>query len=191
MAEKKYDVIHIGEVNMDITVPDVPEEFFKGDGDTYTCGLITDGVGGDAGNQSICVANLGDRNAFFGRLDCSFAGNRLAGILESQGVDTSLIIRSEDCRTPKIIVNVRKDGSHKFLCGKGGGYGLRFAVHCHTEGNGQTLSERTAGHVNAGNMNLYMAGEITVDLAECLQMLYREETSSCKSSVHNGRAVSL
>ena len=36
-----------------------------------------------------------------------------------------------------------------------------------------------------------MAGEITVDLAECLQMLYREETSSCKSSVHNGRAVSL
>ena len=125
MAEKKYDVIHIGEVNMDITVPDVPEEFFKGDGDTYTCGLITDGVGGDAGNQSICVANLGDRNAFFGRLDCSFAGNRLAGILESQGVDTSLIIRSEDCRTPKIIVNVRKDGSHKFLCGKGGGYGLR------------------------------------------------------------------
>ena len=125
MTEKKYDVIHIGEVNQDFTVPEVPEEFFTGDGDTYTCGLITDSVGGDAGNQSICVANLGDRNAFFGRLDCSFTGDRLSAILRSNGVDTSLIVRSEDCRTPKIIVNVRKDGSHRFLCGKGGGYGLR------------------------------------------------------------------
>ena len=125
MAEKKYDVIHIGEVNQDFTVPEVPEEFFTGNGDTYTCGIITDSVGGDAGNQSICVANLGDHNAFFGRLDCSFTGDRLAAILKAQGVDTSLIVRSEDCRTPKIIVNVRKDGSHRFLCGKGGGYGLR------------------------------------------------------------------
>ena len=125
MADKKYDVIHIGEVNQDITVPEVPEEFFSGNGDTYTCGPITDSVGGDAGNQSICVANLGNRNAWFGRLDTSFTGNRLAAVLESQGVDTSLVIRSEDCRTPKIIVNVRKDGSHRFLCGKGGGYGLR------------------------------------------------------------------
>ena len=48
MAEKKYDVIHIGEVNQDFTVPEVPEEFFTGNGDTYTCGIITDSVGGDA-----------------------------------------------------------------------------------------------------------------------------------------------
>ena len=27
---KKYDVIHIGEANLDITVPDVPDEFFTG-----------------------------------------------------------------------------------------------------------------------------------------------------------------
>lgn len=124
MQQKKYDVIHIGEVNHDFTVPEVPEEFYTGSSETYRCGIITDGVGGDAGNQSVCVANLGDHNAWFGRLDTGLTGERLKGILESQGVDTSLVIRSEKCRTPRIIVNVKEDGSHRFLCGKGEGYGL-------------------------------------------------------------------
>jgi sugar/nucleoside kinase (ribokinase family) len=44
--------------------------------------------------------------------------------MEERGVDTSLVIRDENCKTPRIIVNVRKDGSHKFLVGKGINYGL-------------------------------------------------------------------
>ena len=36
MIEKKFDVIHIGEANHDFTFPDVPDEFYTGDGDTYT-----------------------------------------------------------------------------------------------------------------------------------------------------------
>ena len=39
--EKKYDVIHIGESNLDITVPEVPDEFFTEDASTFGCGLIT------------------------------------------------------------------------------------------------------------------------------------------------------
>ncbi len=124
MQQKKYDVIHIGEVNQDITVPGVPDEFFTGEADAYLCGRIKDGVGGDAGNQSICVANLGDCNAYFGRLEKGHVGDRLAGILEEQGVDTSLVIRDERCMTPRIIVNVFKDGSHRFLCSDAGNYGL-------------------------------------------------------------------
>ena len=124
MMSKKYDVIHIGEANLDITVPDVPDEFFTGDGDTYGCGIITDGCGGDAANQALCVASLGDRNALFGRLDNKMTGQRLYSIMEERGVGTSLIIRDDNCSSPRIIVNVKKDGSHKFLVGKGFGYGL-------------------------------------------------------------------
>ena len=123
--EKKYDVIHIGEANHDFTVPDVPDEFFTGSRDTYTCGEVTDGCGGDAANQALCVASLGDRNAYFGRLDNGVTGQRLSSLFEERGVDTSLIIRDDNCRTPRIIVNVKKDGSHRFLVGKGRNYGLR------------------------------------------------------------------
>lgn len=122
--DKKYDIIHIGEANLDITVPDVPDDFFTGSGDTYGCGLITDGCGGDAANQALCAASLGDRNALFGRLDNGMTGQRLYALLKERGVDTSLIIRDDACQTPRIIVNVRKDGSHKFLVGKGIHYGL-------------------------------------------------------------------
>ena len=125
MQTKKYDVIHIGEANHDFTIPDVPEEFFTGNGDTYVCGTVTDGCGGDAANQAVCVARLGDRNAYFGRMDNGITGERLSSLLKENGVDTSLIIRDDACRTPRIMVNVRKDGSHRFLVGKGKDYGLR------------------------------------------------------------------
>ena len=85
---KKYDVIHIGEANLDITVPDVPDEFFTGDSTTYGCGTITDGCGGDAANQALCVASLGDRNALFARFDTDSTGQRLVSLLEERGVDT-------------------------------------------------------------------------------------------------------
>lgn len=124
---KKYDVIHIGEANLDITVPDVPDEFFTGDSTTYGCGMITDGCGGDAANQALCTASLGDRNALFGRFDTGSTGDRLMSLLKERGVDTSLVIRDETCRTRRIIVNVKKDGSHKFLVGKGMNYGLHLA----------------------------------------------------------------
>ncbi len=124
MNDKKYDVIHIGEANHDFTVPDVPEEFFTGNGDTYVCGVVTDGCGGDAANQALCVASLGDRNAIFGRMDNGVTGQRLSSLMEERGVDTSLIIRDDSCMSPRIIVNVKKDGSHRFLCGKGVNYGL-------------------------------------------------------------------
>ena len=101
--QKKYDVIHIGEANLDITVPDVPDEFFTDDFSTFVCGLITDGCGGDAANQALCVASLGDRNALFGRLDTGMTGQRLCSLMEERGVDTSLIIRDEKCCTPRII----------------------------------------------------------------------------------------
>ena len=123
--EKKYDVLHIGEANHDIKVPDVPESFLSGDEETHLCGTISDGCGGDALNQAICLANLGDHSAFYGRLRDGYPGTRLRTMLEEQGVDTSLTIMAKDCLTPDIIVNVFKDGRHRFLVGHRENWGLR------------------------------------------------------------------
>lgn len=123
--EKKFDVIHIGEANHDFTFPDVPDEFYTGSGETYVCSPVRDGAGGDAANQALCIASLGDRNALFGRMEKGVSGQRLTSILEERGVDTSLIIHDDTCINPKIMVGVKKDGSHRFLCGRGRNYGIR------------------------------------------------------------------
>ena len=125
MAEKKFDVIHIGEANHDVRVPDVPADFLTGEGESYLCGSISDGCGGDALNQAIGVASLGDHSAFYGRLYNGYPGTRLKSLLEEHGVDTSLTILADDCHTPDIIVNVMKDGSHRFLIGERQGWGLK------------------------------------------------------------------
>ena len=126
MAEKKFDVIHIGEANHDIRVPGVPDDFLTGSGETYLCGRISDGCGGDALNQAICLASLGEHSAFCGRLNSGYPGVRLKELLEEQGVDTSLIVLAEDSIPGEIIVNVMKGGAHRFLVGERKNWGPRF-----------------------------------------------------------------
>ena len=115
MTEKKYDVIHIGEANHDVRLPDVPEEFFSGRFETCLYGRASDGCGGDALNQAICLTSLGDHSAFYGRLRNGYPGTRLKSLLEELGVDTSLTILADDCVTPDIVVHILKDGTHRFL----------------------------------------------------------------------------
>lgn len=125
MAEKKFDVITIGEANHDIRVPDVPDEFFGGDMESGRVGLTTEGCGGDALNQAICAAALGDHSAFCGRISKTYPGPRLKELLEEAGVDTSLIVFADDCLTSDIVCLILKDGSHRFLSGDRSNWGPR------------------------------------------------------------------
>ncbi len=121
---KKYDVIHIGEANHDIRVPDVPDAFFTGFMETGVVGRTSDGCGGDAQNQAICTAALGDHCAFYGRASSGYPGPRLKSLLETVGVDTSLMILADDCVTSDILCLILKDGSHRFLTGERRNWGL-------------------------------------------------------------------
>ena len=125
MAEKKYDVIHIGEANHDIRVPDVPDAFFTQFMETGLVGRTSDGCGGDAQNQAICTAALGDHCAFYGRVSSDYPGPRLKRLLEEAGVDTSLMILADDCVTSDILCLILKDGSHRFLTGERRNWGLK------------------------------------------------------------------
>lgn len=125
MVEKKFDVIHIGEANHDIRVPEVPDAFFTGTIETGLVGRISDGCGGDAQNQAICTAALGDHCAFYGRVSSGYPGPRLKMLLEAAGVDTSLMILADDCVTSDILCLILKDGHHRFLTGERRCWGLR------------------------------------------------------------------
>lgn len=125
MAEKQYDVIHIGEANHDIRVPEVPDAFFTQFIETGLVGRTSDGCGGDAENQAICTAALGDHSAFYGRVSADYPGPRLKALLEAAGVDTSLMILADDCVTSDILCLILKDGSHRFLTGERRNWGLR------------------------------------------------------------------
>lgn len=118
MAEKRYDVITIGESNHDIRVPDVPDAFFTQGLETGVVGRTSDGCGGDALNQAICVSALGDRSAYCGRIAETWPGPRLKEMLNAAGVDTSLTVFTDDCLTPDILCLILKDGSHRFLSGE-------------------------------------------------------------------------
>lgn len=125
MADKRYDVIHIGEANHDIRVPEVPDAFFTRFMETGIVGRTSDGCGGDAQNQAICTAALGDHCAFYGRVSSGYPGPRLKSLLEEAGVDTSLMILADDCVTSDILCLILKDGSHRFLTGERRNWGLR------------------------------------------------------------------
>ena len=123
--EKKYDVIHIGEANHDVRVPEIPDGFYAGGETTCLCGQVSDGCGGDALNQAVSLTNLGDHSAFYGKFGSSYPGPRVMQLLKSQGVDTSLAILSEECVTPDIICMIEKNGTHRFLVGKRRAWGLK------------------------------------------------------------------
>ena len=125
MIQKRFDVIHIGEANHDIRVPVVPDEFFSGHAETGLVGRISDGCGGDAQNQAICTAALGDHCAFYGRVAAGYPGPRLKELLEAAGVDTSLMLLADDCVTSDILCLILGDGSHRFLTGRRANWGLQ------------------------------------------------------------------
>ncbi len=117
--EKRYDVICIGQVVQDILVTNIPEDALTCGKDTFLADEILMSAGGDAANEASVLAKLGSRSALLTRLDKKEAGNMIFDDLSRQGVDTSLLIRPEDCRTFTAIVVVKPDGSHIFFDGPG------------------------------------------------------------------------
>ncbi|MCG4877836.1 hypothetical protein L0N00_15515, partial [Eggerthella lenta] len=80
--QKEFDVICIGQVTQDIVMTNLElntEKFFQ----NATCAeelIFTSG--GDAVNESVTLAKLGDRASLLARLDCSPVGNMILEDIE-------------------------------------------------------------------------------------------------------------
>lgn len=120
---KEYDVICLGQVTQDIVMTNLelrPEKFFQ----NATCAdelIFTSG--GDAINESVTLAKLGNKVALLARLDTSPVGNMILEDIKGH-VDTSLLVRVKDCRIPSVVVAIQPGGEHYFLLGPSRNYGL-------------------------------------------------------------------
>ena len=119
MGNKTYDVICIGQTVQDIIITEVPENALSGDCDTVLAKDLVLTSGGDAVNEASMLAKLGNRAALLTRLDNRSVGDMVYNDLKENGVDTSLILRADDCRTFSTVIVVKPDGSHSFLRGPG------------------------------------------------------------------------
>ena len=121
--QKEFDVICLGQVTQDIVMTNLEldtEKFFQ----NATCAeelIFTSG--GDAVNESVTLAKLGNHAALLARLDCSEVGDMILGDIRKY-VDTSLLVRREDCRVPSVVVAIKPGGEHYFLLGPSKNYGL-------------------------------------------------------------------
>ncbi len=125
--DKKYDVICIGQVVQDILVTNIPEDALTCGRDTFLADEILMSAGGDAANEASVLAKLGSRSALLTRLDKLEAGNMIFDDLTRLGVDTSLLVRPDDCRTFSTVVVVKPDGDHIFFAGPGRNFTLELS----------------------------------------------------------------
>ncbi|MCI8465471.1 MAG: carbohydrate kinase family protein [Lachnospiraceae bacterium] len=125
--EKKYDVICIGQVVQDIMVTNIPESALTAGTDTIMAGQVLLASGGDAVNEAAMLAKFGNHAALLTRLDKRNVGDMIYGDLIREGVDTSLLIRPDDCRTFSTVVVVKQNGEHSFLVGPGENFLLKMS----------------------------------------------------------------
>lgn len=124
--KKEYDVICIGEVVQDILVTNIPKNPFE-KADTVMADDLVQTTGGDAANEAVVLSRLGDHAAVLARLDTRSVGDMIFSDLTREGVDTSLILRMEECETFTSIVVIHPDGNHGFLVGPGKNYAVKLS----------------------------------------------------------------
>ena len=92
MSGKKYDVVALGELLIDFT---------------------ENGVSGQ-GNVLAMLNQLGRKTAFMGKVGVDIFGNKLKGVLDEVGIDTSALLMDPDVRTTLAFVQTFADGDRDF-----------------------------------------------------------------------------
>ncbi len=109
----KFDIVCIGTAIMDSIVRGFDPEPVSATG--YRAESCSLNVGGEAVNESIASAKLGMKTAALCSLGNDHAGDIIIDDLEKNGVDTSLIIRSDDHPTPVTTIFVDEKGNRKSI----------------------------------------------------------------------------
>lgn len=114
---KKYDMVMLGAINLNLALRPVDIKMFWQD-----VTLISDmeaTPGGDAMNEAITAACLSNRVALCGKVGDDFFGQSVIGIAQSHGVDTSGVVRSAAARTALGTQLVAEDGQRHIVSYRG------------------------------------------------------------------------
>lgn len=102
---KKYDVTALGELLIDFT-----DNGLSGQGNT----LFEANPGGAPCNVLAMLNKAGHKTAFIGKVGQDIFGNKLKGVLDEVGIDTSNLIMDEDVRTTLAFVQTIAGGDRDF-----------------------------------------------------------------------------
>lgn len=105
MSGKKYDVVAFGELLIDFT-----ENGVSGQGNT----IFEANPGGAPCNVLAMLNQLGRKTAFMGKVGVDIFGNKLKGVLDEVGIDTSALLMDPDVRTTLAFVQTFADGDRDF-----------------------------------------------------------------------------
>ncbi|MCK5209858.1 MAG: carbohydrate kinase family protein [Cyclobacteriaceae bacterium] len=108
MEEKKYDVIVVGELNVDIILNNI--DSFPEIGKEKLAGKMDTTLGSSSAIFASNLSSLGARVAFIGKIGQDQNGEIVLNSLQKKGVDASMIIRSEAYNTgATIVLNFAED----------------------------------------------------------------------------------
>ncbi|WP_343210113.1 carbohydrate kinase family protein [Anaerolentibacter hominis] len=120
--ERQYDVISIGFIAQDILMTNIPKDALERDASTADQVIFSSG--GDANNEAVTLARLGDKAALLVKIGTDTVGNTIYDGLSEEPLDLSLIIRDDRARMPLAICVIQPDGNRSFLLGMGKDYFL-------------------------------------------------------------------
>lgn len=133
MNDKKYDLLCIGTALVDSIIRGFDSVPISASG--FVAQSASLHVGGEAVNEAITASRLGLRTAIFASVGEDGAGAMVLSALRENGVDTGLLIRSQEHPTPITTMFVNADGTRKSITNGAHRYGFhpeRFAqqIHC-------------------------------------------------------------
>ena len=119
----KYDIVCIGMAILDSIIKGFDPEPVSASGYVAESGSLN--AGGDAVNEAIASAKLGMRTAILCPLGNDAAGDIITEALGRNGVDTGLIICSDEHPTPITTIFVREDGNRRSITNSAHRYNFR------------------------------------------------------------------
>ncbi len=110
---QKADVLCIGVALVDSIIRGFDPEPVSASGYRAASGSLK--VGGEAVNHAVAAARLGMKAGILCSLGADSAGDMVLAYLNQAGVNTDLVIRSEEHPTPVTTMFVREDGTRKSI----------------------------------------------------------------------------
>lgn len=108
MSDKKFDVIVVGELNVDLILNKI--DSFPEIGKEKVAGEMNLTLGSSSAIFACNLSALGVRVAFLGKIGRDYFGDLVIEELRQKNVDVSMIIRDENCKTgATIILNYTED----------------------------------------------------------------------------------
>ena len=109
--EFAFDVVVVGSANLDLvaTLDHLPKP-----GETIVALDYAEHAGGKGLNQAVACARMGARTAFVGCVGNDDAGVFLRGVLENEGIDTTML-RIVDMPTGRAFINVDSRGENEIV----------------------------------------------------------------------------